>query len=82
MDLLKGLVDDKILRVLNVFLSEPDQFFHINKVSQQSKVPLATTFRIINSLVDNKLLKIEKISKFKLYKLADTKKTKRLRRIL
>jgi len=82
MDLLKGLVDDKVLRVLKVFLLEPDQFFHINKVSQDSEVPLATTFRIINSLVNNNMLKIEKIGKFKLYRLADNKKIKQLRKII
>lgn len=82
MDLFKGLIDDKVLKVLKIFTKEPDQFFHINKVAKEAKVPLATTFRIINSLAKNSLLDIQKISKFKIYKLAKNKKTKKLRRLL
>jgi DNA-binding IclR family transcriptional regulator len=82
MNLFKGLIDDKVLKVLKIFTKEPDQFFHINKVAEASSVPLATTFRIINSLVQNKLLTIQKISKFKIYSLAKNKKTKKLRRLL
>jgi DNA-binding IclR family transcriptional regulator len=82
MNLFKGLIDDKILRVLTIFIKEPDQFFHINKVAKGAGVPLATTFRIINSLSKNKILEIQKISKFKIYKLAKNKKTNELRRLL
>ena len=82
MDLFKGLIDKKTLRVLSVFLNNPDEFFHINKVSEKSKVPLATTFRIINNLSQNNILSIQKISKFKIYQLANNKKTKKLRRLL
>lgn len=82
MDVFSGLVDDKTLRVLRVFLNNPDEFFHINKVSQKSKVPLATTFRIMKNLLELDILSVQKISKFKIYKLADNKKTKRLKVLL
>lgn len=82
MDLFKGLIDEKVLKVLKTFLREPDQFFHINKVAEESNVPLATTFRIMNSLKDNNLLFVEKISKFKIYKLKKNKKTAKLRRLI
>lgn len=82
MDIFRGLVDDKTIRVLSVFLNNPSELYHINKVSEKSKVPLATTFRIMNSLLELKILQVKKISKFKIYQLAKNKKTRKLRRVL
>ena len=82
MSVFSGLVDKKVLRVLAVFLNNPRELFHINKVSKKAKVPLATTFRIINNLVSFNILSVQKISKFKIYKLADNNKTKKLRRLI
>jgi len=82
MDIFNGLVDNKIVKVLEIFLKNPKEVYHINKVSQESSVPLATTFRIINNLVDNEILEIQKISKFKIYRLKKNKKTKELRKLI
>ncbi len=82
MNLLKGIIDDKTLRVLSVFMNNPDEFYHINKVSLASKVSLATTFRIMNMLSKNEIIEYKKISKFKIYKLSDSERTKKLRKIL
>ena len=82
MGVLKGLIDDKLLKVLSVFIKEPNEYFHINKVSQLSKVSLATTFRIINQLTDNKIIEYKQIGKFKIYRLCKNNKTKKLRRII
>ena len=82
MDLFKGLIDDKTLAVLKVFSDNPDEFFHINKVSDMSNVPLATTFRIMNNLLNHNIIEQKKISRFKIYTLARNKKTKKLRKLL
>jgi len=82
MTLFRGLIDDKTLKVLALFINHPEEYFHINKVSDDAKVPLATTFRIINSLKNNGIIEYKKISKFKIYTLAKNQKTKQLRRIL
>ena len=82
MGVLNGLVDDKILRILKLFLSKPDEFFHINKVSKESDVPLATAFRIINTLLENDLIEFQRISKFKIYRIKKSNKTRKLGRIL
>jgi hypothetical protein len=81
-ELFEGLIDKKIMKVLAIFLSDPEGFYHINKVSEESKVPLATSFRIINLLAENNLIVPIKISKFKIYKLANNEKTKKLRRLI
>ncbi len=82
MGVLKGLIDEKLLKVLEVFLNNKDEYYHINKVSELSKVSLATTFRIINQLTDNKIIEYKQIGKFKIYKLSKNSKTKKLRRII
>ncbi|MFH2020653.1 MAG: helix-turn-helix domain-containing protein [archaeon] len=82
MSILSGLIDEKIEKVLTVFVHGKGELFHINKVAKESGVPLATTFRIINGLVSSGFLEIQKISKFKIYKLADNKKTRKLRDLL
>ena len=82
MDLFKGIIDDKIQRILKLFINNPKQYFHINKVAEDSKVSLATTFRIINTLRNNQIIEYNQISKFKIYRLANNKKTRKLRKIL
>ena len=82
MGVLKGLIDNKILKILTVFLNNPSEYYHINKVSQLSNVSLATTFRIINQLADTKIIESKQIGKFKIYRLCKNSKTKKLRRII
>jgi len=82
MSVLDGLVDQKTNSVMSVFFSSPDKFFHINKVSQESGVSLASTFRIMNALVDLDIIEFQTISKFKIYRLKKNKKTKELGKII
>jgi hypothetical protein len=82
MNFFKGLIDDKTLRVLSLFLKNPDEYYHINKVSEDSKVPLATTFRIMNMLLKNKIIEYNSISKFKIYKLSKNEKTRKIKAII
>ena len=82
MDLLKGLVDDKLLRILILFINNPDELYHINKVAKNANVPLTTTFRLIKDLLDNNIIEAIKISKFKVYKLSKNQKTKSLKKLI
>ena len=72
---LSGLIDRKVEKILNVFMQNKGQLFHLKKISSQSKVPLTTTFSIIRKLMHLNILTISKIGKLKLYKLAENKKT-------
>jgi len=81
MHVLQGIVDDKTLRVLNVFLNNPREFFHINKVANQSNVPLSTAFRIINNLLNHEFITYQEIGKLKIYQLAKNKKIRKLRKL-
>ncbi|MBT3464828.1 helix-turn-helix domain-containing protein [archaeon] len=71
-----GLVDKKTLKVLKVFLNNEKEYYHITQISKLTKVPLATTFRIIHSLHKNLFLEQKTISKLKIYKLKQNRKTK------
>lgn len=80
--ILEGIVDKKIIGILNVFIKNKNELFHLQKVSELSKVPLATSFRLMRRLVSLQLVKIIRINKFKVYKLAENKKTELLIRLL
>jgi hypothetical protein len=82
MNFFKGLIDEKILRVLSLFMKNPEEYYHINKVSDDSKVPLATTFRIMALLSENRIIEHKSISKFKIYRLSKNDRTKKLRNLI
>ena len=72
MSVLLGLLDQKVLRIVKVLIKHKNDQFHIKKLSQTSKVPLATTFRILNKLVKLEIVQVDTIGKFKLYRLNKT----------
>ena len=69
MSMISGLVDNKIVKILNVLISNPDEHFHIQKLSKDSKVPLSSTFRIVKKLEKSNIIKITTIGKFKIYQI-------------
>lgn len=80
--LLAELFDKKVLDVIMIFLKNRDKDFYLREVSKQSKVPLASTFRIVAKLQQLEFIQPIIISKFKLYRLADNDKTKSLETLL
>jgi len=74
-ELLEKLFDEKKLRVLQFFFNYPEDEFYIREIAKRTKVPLATTFRIINKLKELEILKEVRLRKFKVYKLNQTKNT-------
>ena len=71
---IKSLLDEKILKIVQLFLNNPDKIYHLQQISKESKVPTGTTFRIIKQLSKSKIIKIIKVGKLKLYQLdPDTK---------
>jgi len=76
--ILEALFDKKMLTILKLFIKKKDQQFYLKEISKQTKVPLATTHRILNKLADLEVIKRTKIKHLKIYKLADNEKTKYL----
>jgi DNA-binding IclR family transcriptional regulator len=81
MSIFEELVDVKLLKILKLFLRNKESHFHLNKISADSKVPVATVFRIIPHLVELNLIEQISIGKLKIYKLAKNSKTKELQKV-
>lgn len=81
-DLLRELFDEKIVKVLSVFLEEPNKYFSLTQASSISKVNIATTLRIIDKLNKKEILELIKIGKSKFYMLKRGEKTLALTRLL
>ncbi len=77
-DILEGLVDKKIKSILSIFIKNKDELFHLQKISQLSKVPVSSSFRLVKKLTGSGFITVIKINKFKVYKLSNNKKTKLL----
>ena len=76
------LIDPKVLKILDVFVKNKNEHFHLNKLSKSSGVPLATTFRIVKQLLSLDVIEQVSIHKFKIYKLAVNEKTAELERAM
>lgn len=63
------LFDQKIIRVLRLFINNPTQKYYLREVAKVAKVPAATTYRIIKTMKELELIDEEKIKHLKLYTL-------------
>jgi uncharacterized membrane protein len=75
-NIFRGIVDDKIRKILDMFIKRKGELFHLHKISKLSNVPISSSFRMVKKLVDFGFITSIKIGKFKVYKLADNEKTK------
>ena len=78
MSIFRRLINQKVLKILDLFLKNKDELFHLNKISEETKVPIGSTFRLVNQLVSLELLDVVVIGKMKIYKLADNEKVKEI----
>lgn len=66
-ELLEKLFDQKILKVIRLFFDNPEEDFYIREVSKKTKLPVSTTFRIMNKLKDLDIIRLKRMKKFKVY---------------
>jgi len=66
---LSGLLDPQLLKILKHFINNNDQTFYLREVAKRTRVPPATTYRIIKQLLKLELLKETRVKKFKFYSL-------------
>ena len=78
MNIFRQLIDKKTVRILDLFLKNKNQLFHLNKISEDAKVPLGTTFRLVGKLVSLEILDVVVVGKLKIYKTADNEKVREL----
>jgi len=70
-----GIMDSKIVSILDFFIKNSDKEYCLNEVSNQSKVPIATTHRILRKLLKLNLIKFKKIKTLRLYALNESDAT-------
>lgn len=81
LETLKSLLDEKVLKILDIFVNS-DEEFYLRELASKAGVPPATTYRIINKLLDLKIIEKTEIKNLKIYKLSTTKQAEFLKRTL
>jgi hypothetical protein len=80
--LLDSLFDKKILTILKLFIKKKDQKLTLLEVSKATKVPLASTYRILNKLLLLEIISLEKTKHLKVYSFVESDKSKYLENVL
>jgi hypothetical protein len=75
-NIVEEFFDKKTLAILKLFLFDETGQFYMREVAKKAKVPVATTFRIINRLNELEIIEESIIKKTNLYSLSDNKNTK------
>ncbi len=77
-DILTGLLDDKLIKVISLFMRYPGKKFYLSEISKLSEVNTATTFRILKKLVAEELINMDVIGKVRVYQLGKNERVKSL----
>lgn len=80
--LLEQLFDKKKMNVIKQFLAQPEREWTLVEVAKSARVPNATTYRILNKLLELELIAETKIKHLKTYRLSDSSTAKYLGKIL
>jgi hypothetical protein len=81
-EILDDLVDEKIMRILRVFVKEPSKNFYLKEISGLSKVSIATTFRILKFLVEKKYIDEKSYGPQRLFSLSKSQKGKMISEVM
>ncbi len=81
-DLLKELVDEKIVKTLNVFAKNPEKKFYLTELTKITGVNVSSTFRIISKLVESGFVKSKVIGRTRYYKIDNAATTQRMLKML
>lgn len=68
-ELLEALINPSTLKILKLFINNEDQRYYLREISKITRIPAATTYRVLNQLTDIGLVDMEQIKRFKLYTL-------------
>jgi ACT domain-containing protein len=75
-NILEEFFDRKELAILKLFLYDEVDKFYLKEISKKSRVPIATTFRILQKFKKIGVIEETLIKKTKLYSLSQNKNTK------
>jgi Fe2+ or Zn2+ uptake regulation protein len=80
--ILRDLFDEKIIRIINVFIKYPEKQFYLSEVSKLSGINISTTFRTLNRFLEQGFVKTIVVGKVRLYQLERNDKTSALLKFL
>ncbi len=80
--LLMGLFDRKRLRLIKLFLDNPDYEYGLREAAKATRLPPATVHRILKVLLEYGVVTERRVKKLRLYRLAATKQAKFLDELL
>lgn len=80
--ILTGLLDEKLIKVISVFLKSPEKRFYLSEVARKADVNTATTFRILNKILKENIIRADVIGKVRTYQLAKGDRVRSLSEIL
>ncbi len=66
-EILEALLPPSTLKILKLLINNEDQRYYLREMARQTRVPPASTFRIVQHLVAHKIVNVEQIKRFKLY---------------
>ncbi len=75
---LAGLLDDKLIKVISLFMKHPSKKFYLSEISKLSGVNTATTFRILKKLIKEDLINMDVIGKVRIYQLGKGERVRSL----
>ncbi len=73
--LLESLFDRKLIRILKLLMLNKNRQFYLREIAKETRVPPATTHRLLSKLLSLDLITLHKFNKFKLYQLAQNDNT-------
>ncbi len=73
-EILEKLLSPSLVKILKLFINHEDQSYYLREIAKITKVPPASTYRILKQLVDISILKLQQIKRFKLYALNTEKR--------
>lgn len=79
---LAGLLDDKLIRVISLFMKNPEKKFYLSEVARKADVNTATTFRILNKILKENIVRADIIGKVRTYQLARGERVRALSEVL
>lgn len=63
----ESLLNDSLLKILKLFINNEDQKYYLREIAKLTRTPPATTYRMLNQLVQSKIIDVEEIKTAKLY---------------
>ena len=80
--ILKELFDEKILKVLDALIANPEKKFYLSEISSITGVNISTAFRILNKLIEQQFVKMITMGKIRFYQFNKNEKTLSLLKML